>query len=43
MQPEPPKEESPDYDPVKALAEVVSKDQFDPRLKPLNEDLRTKQ
>lgn len=38
MQPEPPKEEPPGYDPAIALKEVEAKDPYEPRLKPLSDD-----
>jgi hypothetical protein len=38
LQPEPPKEEPPDYDPAVALKELEIKDPYEPRLKPLSED-----
>jgi len=38
LQPEPPKEEPPNYDPAIALKELETIDPYEPRLKPLSED-----
>jgi len=40
LQPEPPKDAPPEYDPAVALKELEGKDPYEPRLKPLSTDAR---